>query len=105
MFTPDQQAILEGMLDKSKVKPRKGANGRTVSYVEGWYVVDMANEVFGFGNWDAETVEMKREHDPVRRRTACPDRCTVRSRRRASDKRDAQMRALVLKLGWPSLWR
>jgi recombination DNA repair RAD52 pathway protein len=65
MFTPDQQAILEGMLDKSKVKPRKGANGRTVSYVEGWYVVDMANEVFGFGNWDAETVEMKREHEPV----------------------------------------
>jgi hypothetical protein len=36
-----------------------------VSYVEGWYVVDMANEVFGFGNWDAETVEMKREHEPV----------------------------------------
>src|SRR5580765_7491050 len=65
MFTPDQQAILEGMLDKSKVKPRKGANGRTVSYVEGWYVVDMANEVFGFGNWDAETVEMRREHEPV----------------------------------------
>jgi len=25
----------------------------------------MANEVFGFGNWDAETVEMKREHEPV----------------------------------------
>src|SRR5436190_8735749 len=65
MFTPDQQAILEGKLDKSAVKPRKGANGRTVSYVEGWYVVDMANEVFGFGNWDAETVEMKREHEPV----------------------------------------
>lgn len=65
MFTPDQQAILEGKLDRSKVKPRKGANGRTVSYVEGWYVVDMANEVFGFGNWDAETVEMKREHEPV----------------------------------------
>ena len=65
MFTPEQQAKLEGKLDKSNVKPRKGANGRTVSYVEGWYVVDMANEVFGFGNWDAETVEMKREHEPV----------------------------------------
>src|SRR3977135_317257 len=65
MFTPEQRAILEGKLDKSNVKSRKGANGRTVSYVEGWYVVDMANEVFGFGNWDAETVEMKREHEPV----------------------------------------
>ena len=65
MFTAEQQALLKGKLDKSMVKPRKGANGRTVSYLEGWYVVDMANEVFGFGNWDAETVEMKREHDPV----------------------------------------
>jgi recombination DNA repair RAD52 pathway protein len=65
MFTPEQQAKLEANLDKSNVKPRKGANGRTVSYVEGWYVVDMANEVFGFGHWDAETVEMKREHEPV----------------------------------------
>jgi hypothetical protein len=25
----------------------------------------MANEVFGFGNWDTETVQMKREHNPV----------------------------------------
>ena len=25
----------------------------------------MANEVFGFGNWDAETVEMNRGHEPV----------------------------------------
>ena len=65
MFTPEQIKLLQEPLAKSNVKPRKGANGRTVSYVEGWYVVDMANEVFGFGNWDAETVEMKREHEPV----------------------------------------
>src|SRR5215468_8461141 len=65
MFTPEQKALLEGKLDKANVKSRKGANGRSVSYVDGWYVVDMANEVFGFGNWDAETVEMKREHEPV----------------------------------------
>jgi recombination DNA repair RAD52 pathway protein len=36
-----------------------------VAYLEAWHVIDMANEVFGFGNWDAGTVEMKREHDPV----------------------------------------
>src|SRR6478672_5031699 len=65
MFTSEQKALLEGKLDKANVKSRKGANGRSVSYVEGYYVVDMANEVFGFGNWDAETVEMKREHEPV----------------------------------------
>jgi recombination DNA repair RAD52 pathway protein len=65
MFTPQQIAQLSGKLDKAVVKSRKGANGRTVAYLEAWHIVDMANEVFGFGNWDAETVEMRREHDPV----------------------------------------
>jgi recombination DNA repair RAD52 pathway protein len=65
MFSAQQIAQLSGKLDKAVVKSRKGANGRTVAYLEAWQVVDMANEVFGFGNWDAETVEMRREHDPV----------------------------------------
>jgi DNA repair and recombination protein RAD52 len=65
MFTPEQKAILEGKCDKSNVKSRRGPNGKALSYLEAWYVVDMANEVFGFGHWDAETVEMRREHEPV----------------------------------------
>jgi recombination DNA repair RAD52 pathway protein len=65
MFTPEQRALLEGKLNKANVKSRRGANGRAVAYLEAWHVIDMANEVFGFGNWDAETVEMKREHEPV----------------------------------------
>ena len=65
MFSAQQIAQLAGKLDKAVVKSRKGANGRTVAYLEAWHVIDMANEVFGFGNWDAETVEMRREHDPV----------------------------------------
>jgi recombination DNA repair RAD52 pathway protein len=65
MFTPEQRALLEGKLDKANVKSRRGANGRAVAYLEAWHIIDMANEVFGFGNWDAETVEMKREHEPV----------------------------------------
>jgi DNA recombination protein Rad52 len=65
MFTPEQKALLEGKLDKANVKSRRGPNGKAVSYLEAWHVIDMANEVFGFGNWDAETVEMKREHEPV----------------------------------------
>jgi hypothetical protein len=36
-----------------------------VGYLEAWHVIDMADEVFGFGTWDTETVEMKREHEPV----------------------------------------
>jgi len=65
MFTPEQRVLLEGKLDKANVKSRRGANGRAVAYLEAWHVIDMANEVFGFGNWDAETVEMNREHEPV----------------------------------------
>lgn len=65
MFTPDQRALLEGKLDKANVKSRRGANGKAVAYLEAWHIIDMANQVFGFGNWDAETVEMKREHEPV----------------------------------------
>jgi len=65
MFTPEQRALLEGKLDKANVKSRRGANGKAVAYLEAWHVLDMANVVFGFGNWDAETVDMKREHDPV----------------------------------------
>ena len=65
MFTDEQKALLEGKLDKANVKSRRGANGKALSYLEAWHVIDVANEVFGFGNWDAETVEMKREHEPV----------------------------------------
>jgi DNA repair and recombination protein RAD52 len=65
MFTAEQRTLLEGKLNKANVKSRRGANGRAVAYLEAWHVIEMANEVFGFGNWDAETVEMKREHEPV----------------------------------------
>jgi recombination DNA repair RAD52 pathway protein len=65
MFSDEQKAALEGKLDRANVKQRRGANGRALSYLEAWHVIDMANEVFGFGNWDAETVEMRREHEPV----------------------------------------
>ena len=65
MFSDEQKAMLDGKLDPANVKGRKGANGGKVSYVEGWYVVDLANHIFGFGNWDAETTEMLREHEPV----------------------------------------
>lgn len=65
MFTPEQEQQLAGKLDPANVKARQGANGRKLSYLEGWYVVDLANQIFGFGNWDAETTEMLREHEPV----------------------------------------
>jgi recombination DNA repair RAD52 pathway protein len=65
MFTPDQIKMLQEPLDPANVKPRKGPNGKTVSYVEGWQVLEECNVVFGFGNWSRETVLMEALHDPV----------------------------------------
>jgi DNA recombination protein Rad52 len=65
MFSPEQIAKLEAKLDPANVKPRRGNDGREVSYVEGWHIIDEANRVFGFGNWDCETVEMHEVHPTV----------------------------------------
>ena len=65
MFTESQLKTLQDPLDPANVKPRKGPNGKTVSYVEGWQVIEEANHIFGFGNWSRETVLMEALHDPV----------------------------------------
>jgi hypothetical protein len=73
MFSEEQKRKLADVLDKSVVKTRKGEDGKAVPYVEGWYVIDKANEIFGFGNWDAETTEMRREHEPILVNEADPE--------------------------------
>jgi hypothetical protein len=73
MFTEEQNRKLADVLDKRAVKTRKGEDGKPVPYVEGWYVLDKANEIFGFANWDAETTEMRREHEPCLVNDADPD--------------------------------
>src|SRR5262249_54870162 len=65
MFTEEQKAILSGKLDPEFVKTRKGPNGRTLSYIEGWHVFDVANYVFGYDGWDLETTSMVQTHEPV----------------------------------------
>ena len=35
------------------------ANGRELSYIEGWYVISEANRIFGFDGWSRETVESR----------------------------------------------
>lgn len=37
------------------VKTRQQA-GQKLSYIEGWYAIEVANEVFGFGGWSYEVV-------------------------------------------------
>lgn len=54
-FTTAQVRKLAGKLPERFVKTRT-ERGMTLSYVEGWHVIDEANRVFGFDGWDRETV-------------------------------------------------
>jgi len=65
MFTSEQVKLLQEPLDPANVKPRKGPNGMTLSYIEGWQVLEECNVVFGFGNWSRETLLIEALHDPV----------------------------------------
>ncbi len=35
------------------------ANGRELSYLEGWYAISEANRIFGFDGWSRETLESR----------------------------------------------
>lgn len=49
--------VLQEKLDASVVKTRE-QGGTVLSYVEGWYIQDRLNQVFGFGNWDQEIITL-----------------------------------------------
>lgn len=53
MLTPDQITKLQSPLAKSRVKSRQ-QSGRAVSYIEGYDVIDTANDIFGFDGWSYE---------------------------------------------------
>ena len=56
IFSDEQIAKLSSILDKKRVKKREGK----FSYLEGWDVIDVANKIFGFGNWSRTT-----KYEPV----------------------------------------
>lgn len=49
-------ADLAKPLDPSKVASRDAGRGRSVPYLEGWYVVSAANGIFGFDGWSYEVL-------------------------------------------------
>lgn len=65
MLTPEQTKALQAPLDQGDVKTRPGANGRQLSYVEGWDAIDKANEIFGFDGWCRETPIMEMQFPPM----------------------------------------
>ena len=58
LFNDMQVKALSGPLDSKYVKERTQA-GLTLSYIEGWHAIAEANRIFGFGDWDRETLETR----------------------------------------------
>jgi DNA recombination protein Rad52 len=57
-FSTKQVQALRRSLSSRHVRTRE-ANGRELSYIEGWYAISEANRIFGFDGWSRETVETR----------------------------------------------
>jgi Rad52/22 family double-strand break repair protein len=57
-FSAKQLQSLRRQPSRSHVRIRE-ANGRELSYLEGWYTISEANRIFGFDGWSRETVESR----------------------------------------------
>jgi Rad52/22 family double-strand break repair protein len=55
-FSAKQVHALRRSLNSRQVRTRE-ANGRALSYIEGWYAISEANRIFGFDGWNRETIE------------------------------------------------
>ena len=57
-FSAKQVQALRRSLNSRHVRTRE-ANGRELSYIEGWYAISEANRIFGFDGWNRETVDSR----------------------------------------------
>ena len=57
-FSDQTTRKLKAKLNGAHVRTREW-QGKTLSYIEGWYAVAEANRIFGFDGWSRETVEMR----------------------------------------------
>lgn len=57
-FTDEQRKRLGDELDRSRVKSREGAGGRSLDYLSQDDVKRTANEIIGFGEWSYRTLEL-----------------------------------------------
>ena len=67
MFNKNQLASLNQELDSSRIKSREKGNV-SLSYIEGFDVIDTANLIFGYGNWSyliskLEQVSQEQNHN------------------------------------------
>ena len=64
MFTDKQNQLLKYNLDGNRVKTRQQGN-ITLSYLEGYDIIDTANFAFGFGNWSYNITELSQVSEEV----------------------------------------
>lgn len=57
MFNEKQIKILQEELDSSRIRTREKA-GIKLSYLEGFDVIEAANNIFGFGNWSYSIISL-----------------------------------------------
>ncbi len=57
-FTAKQVEALRRNPASRYIRTRE-ANGRQLSYLEGWYALSEANRIFGFDGWSRESVEVR----------------------------------------------
>eukprot|EP00117_Sycon_ciliatum_P029363 scpid86029/ scgid2291/ DNA repair protein RAD52 homolog len=54
-FTEDEHSAIQSALEKKLgpeyISQRSGAGGQKLAYIEGWRVIALANETFGFNGW------------------------------------------------------
>ena len=100
-FSSKQLQALRRNLDGRQIRTRE-ANGRELSYIEGWFAISEANRIFGFDGWSRETVESRcvlaprksrhlfgrlcrqsADYGPSRRGNRCARRTWLRRRPRA----------------------
>ena len=65
-FTTDQVSELQKPLLSAHVKSRDNGRGMSLSYIEGWHAIAEANRIFGFDNWNRETIELKLLNESTR---------------------------------------
>jgi hypothetical protein len=57
-FSAKQVLALKRNVDHRHIRTRE-ANGRELTYIEGWYAISEANRIFGFDGWNRETFDSK----------------------------------------------
>ena len=57
-FSSKQVQALRRQPSLAHIRTRE-ANGRELTYLEGWYAISEANRIFGFDGWSRETVESR----------------------------------------------